>query len=50
MTQVQPTVARSFLRQLSGFRGYPRDAEGEGRFVEVLCEISLSVEHALAIV
>lgn len=50
MTNVQPTVARSFLRQLSGFRGYPKDAEGEGRFVEALCEVSLSVEHALAIV
>jgi hypothetical protein len=35
------------LRRLSGFKGYPR-GDGERRFVEVLCEISLSVEHAEA--
>jgi hypothetical protein len=49
MNALEPTIARSFLRQLSGFRGYPRDSAGEGRFVEVLCEVSISVEHALAI-
>lgn len=45
MNALQPTVARGLLRTLSGFRGYPR-GEGETRFVDVLCEISLSVEHA----
>lgn len=48
MNAVQPTVARGLLRSLAGFRGYPR-GEGETRFVDVLCEISLSVEHAAAI-
>ena len=50
MNALNPTVARAFLRQLSGFRGYPKDSAGEGRFVEVLCEVSISVEHALAII
>lgn len=50
MNALQPAVAKSFLRQLSGFRGYPKDDEAQGRFIEVLCEVSLSVEHALAII
>lgn len=59
MNNVQREVGRAMLRQLSGFRGYPKairlsdgnfDAQGEGRFVDCLCEISLSVEHALAII
>lgn len=59
MSNVQRDVARPLLRQLSGFRGYPKairlaegglDTQGEDRFVDCLCEISLSVEHALAIV
>jgi len=45
VNHLQPEVARGLLRTLSGFRGYPR-GEGETRFVDVLCEISLSVEHA----
>jgi hypothetical protein len=50
MNALQPAVAKSFLRQLSGFRGYPKDDEAQTRFIEVLCEVSLSVEHALAII
>ena len=46
---VQTPVGRMLLRRLSGFKGYPR-GDGEGRFIEVLCEISLSVEHAEATV
>lgn len=49
MNQLQPDVGRPLLRQLAGFRGYPR-GEGQARFVDCLCEISLSVEHALAII
>lgn len=49
MTNLQPAVGRAILRQLSGFKGYPRDEAGETRFVEVLCEASLSVEHAVAV-
>ena len=45
MNNLQPAVARGLLRTLSGFRGYPR-GDGESRFVDELCEISLSVEHA----
>src|ERR1017187_9494573 len=45
MNNLQPAVARGLLRTLSGFRGYPR-GDGEAPFVETLCEISLSVEHA----
>jgi hypothetical protein len=50
MNQLQPSVAQSFIRQLSGFQGYPRTDEARARFAEVLCEVSLSVEHALAII
>lgn len=49
MSHLQREVARPLLRQLSGFKGYPR-GEGESRFIDALCEISLSVEHAIAIV
>src|ERR1035437_5450477 len=49
MSALQPEVAKAVLRLLSGFRGYPR-GEGENRFVLALCEMSLSVEHALGIV
>lgn len=49
MTNLQRDVGRALLRQLSGFRGYPK-GEGESRFIDVLCEVSLSVEHALGIV
>jgi len=45
MNAVQPTVGRGLLRTLSGFKNYPR-GDGESRFVDALCEISLSVEHA----
>lgn len=59
MNNLQREVGRAMLRQLSGFRGYPKairlpdgnfDSQGEGRFVDCLCEISLSVEHALAVI
>ena len=59
MSNLQPDIGKSLLRQLSGFRGYPKairladgnlDSTGEARFVDCLCEISLSVEHAIAIV
>lgn len=49
MTALHSKVATGLLRRLSGFKGYPR-GDGEGRFIEVLCEISLSVEHASAVV
>ena len=49
MNAVQPQVGLGLLRRLVGFKGYPRK-EGEGRFVEVLCEVSLSVEHCSAII
>ena len=42
------SICAALLRDLAGFRGYPRD--GERRFVEVLQEVSISVEHARAIV
>lgn len=45
MNAVQPSVGKVLLRTLSGFKGYPR-GDGENRFVDALCEISLSVEHA----
>ena len=45
MNAVVPSVGKVLLRTLSGFKGYPR-GDGENRFVEALCEISLSVEHA----
>lgn len=46
---IQIPVACGILRQICGFRGYPK-ADGETRFVEVLAEVSLSVEHAMEIV
>ena len=49
MNAVQPAVGLALLRRLSGFRGYPKEG-GEGRFVEVLCEVSISVEHANSVV
>jgi hypothetical protein len=45
---VTRSVCTALLRELSGFRGYPKD--GESRYIDVLQEISLSVEHARAIV
>jgi hypothetical protein len=48
MNAVQQTVGRGLLRTLSGFRGYPK-GEGETRFVDTLCEISVSVEHAASV-
>jgi hypothetical protein len=49
MNAVDAAVGLGLLRRLCGFKGYPRK-EGEGRFVEVLCEVSLSVEHCSAII
>jgi hypothetical protein len=49
MNAVHFSVGKTLLRQLSGFKGYPK-GEGEKRFIEVLCESAVSVEHATAIV
>lgn len=46
---IETNVARTLLKQLAGFRGYPK-GDGLNRFVEVLCEISISVEHATALI
>lgn len=45
---VARSVCAALLRELSGFRGYPR--EGEDRFIDVLQQISISVDHARAVV
>lgn len=41
------SLALALLRELGGFRGYPKD--GENRFAEVLQESAVSVEHAKAV-
>lgn len=46
---IEQDEARVLLEQLSGFRGYPK-GKGLDRFVEVLAEISISVEHATALI
>lgn len=50
MMAVHYTVGKTILRQLSGFRGYPKEGPGEDYFVNALCECSVSVAHAQAII
>ena len=49
MNAVQPEVGRALLGHLQGFRKAPV-GPGLNRFAEVLCECSISVEHATAVV
>lgn len=43
-------VATALLRQLAGFRGYPKEGPGEDYFIQAICDHSISVDHAIAIV
>ena len=49
MNAVQFEVGKSLLGNLRGFRKAPV-GDGFNRFAEVLCECSISVEHAMAVV
>jgi hypothetical protein len=49
MNAVQLEVGKALLGNLRGFRKAPV-GDGFNRFAEVLCECSISVEHAMAIV
>jgi hypothetical protein len=49
MSAVAFSVGKGLLSQLLGFRKAPQ-SDGINRFVEALCECSISVEHAMAVI
>jgi hypothetical protein len=49
MSAVEFAVGKGLLFQLLGFRKAPQ-GDGINRFAEVLCESSISVEHAMAVI
>jgi len=48
-TAVTKDVARMYLRNLQGFKGYPPAGPGEDYFVKCLTECALSVSHLVRI-